>query len=187
MSGPHKVRKMMKKEVENAKRRFRRQKQRNLFATPGIHEMIIILDHLKPSYNVGKIFRTAQAFGARRVDLIGIDFFDPAPGMGAFKKVPAVFHDDFDSCYGTIKESGHTLIILEPDKGKSLFSFSLPLKSAFVLGHEEFGISFEPERFDNIERVAIPQFGTVQSLNVSIAASIVMYEYVKQHAVHPEK
>ncbi len=68
--GSHKVRKMMKREVQNAQRRFRRQKQRNVLAKPGIHEMIIVLDHLKPSYNVGKIFRSADAFGVRRVDLV---------------------------------------------------------------------------------------------------------------------
>ena len=181
MSGPHKVREMMKKEIQNAQRRFRRQKQRNVLAKPGIHEMIIVLDHLKPSYNVGKIFRSADAFGAQRVDLVGIDHFDPAPGMGGFKNVPAKFYDDFDSCYQSLAQTDHTLVILEPEKGTSLFTASLPRKSAFVMGHEEFGISFDPNQYANVMRVAIPQFGKVQSLNVSIAASIVMYEYVKQH------
>ncbi len=179
--GPHKVRMMLKKEVQNARKRFERQRRRNLLAEPGIHEMVIVLDHLKPSYNVGKIFRSAEAFGAGRVDLVGIDFFDPAPGMGSFKHVPAVFHDDFDACHAALTETGHTLVILEPERGESLFDCALPKKSAFVLGHEEFGISFDPDRYTNVMRVGIPQFGKVQSLNVSIAASIVMYEYVRQH------
>jgi tRNA(Leu) C34 or U34 (ribose-2'-O)-methylase TrmL len=45
----------------------------------------------------------------------------------------------------------------------------------------EFGIRFKREQFSAIKTLSIPQFGKVQSLNVSIAASIVMYEYVKQH------
>jgi tRNA G18 (ribose-2'-O)-methylase SpoU len=56
----------------------------------------------------------------------------------------------------------------------------LPHKSAFILGHEEFGCSFVPDDYPQMQTLTIPQFGSVQSLNVSIAASVVMYEYVRQ-------
>ena len=179
--GAHKIRMQMKRERENAQRRFKRQKQRNVLASPGIHDLIIVLDHLKPSYNIGKIFRSAQAFGVKEVHLVGIDFFDPAPGMGAFKAVPAIFHDNFAPCYTMISAKGYTPVILEPDKGDSLMECRLPQKSAFVFGHEEFGISFDPAGYKGVARLAIPQYGAVQSLNVSVAASIVMYEYARQH------
>ena len=58
----------------------------------------------------------------------------------------------------------------------------LPEKSAFVFGHEEFGISFEPDLFPEVERLTIPQYGRSQSLNVSVAASIILYEYTRQFA-----
>ena len=48
-----------------------------------------------------------------------------------------------------------------------------------MLGHEEFGFSFEPQDYPELQKLTIPQFGSVQSLNVSIAASVVMYEYVE--------
>ncbi len=182
--GAHKIRMQMKRERENAQRRFKRQKQRNVLASPGIHDLIVVLDNLKPSYNIGKIFRSAQAFGVKEVHLVGIDFFDPAPGMGAFKAVPAIFHQDFEACYTMISAKGYTPVILEPDKGGSLMESTLPLKSAFVFGHEEFGISFDPAGYKGVKRLAIPQYGAVQSLNVSIAASIVMYEYARQHGGH---
>lgn len=182
--GAHKIRMQMKRERENAQRRFRRQKQRNVLASPGIHDLIVVLDNLKPSYNIGKIFRSAQAFGVNEVHLVGIDFFDPAPGMGAFKAVPAIFHPDFEACYTMISAKGYTPVILEPDKGASLMDSPLPQKSAFVFGHEEFGISFDPADYKGVTRLAIPQYGAVQSLNVSVAASIVMYEYARQHGDH---
>ena len=182
--GSKKERMIKAREVKNAQERFRKQKRKNLLAKPGVHQMVIVLDHLKPSFNIGKIFRSAEAFGALRVDLVGIDYFDPAPGKGAFKHVPARFHDDFEGCYASLGESGHTPVILEPERGESIYRCSLPERSAFVLGNEEFGISFDPERFPDIRRVAIPQYGRVQSLNVSVAASIVMYEYVRQHGAH---
>ena len=179
--GPHRVRLMMKSERDLAKRRFRRQRNKNYLAKPGIHDCVIVLDHLKPTYNIGKIFRSADAFGAREIHLVGIDFFDPAPGMGAFKWVPAIFHDTFFTCYTGLINNGYTPCILEPGKGESISEIKLPVKSAFILGHEEYGISFEPDLFPEIKRLTIPQFGKSQSLNVSVAASIVLYDYIRQH------
>ena len=142
---------------------------------------MIVLDHLKPAFNIGKIIRSADAFGAQAVHLIGIDFFDPAPAMGSFKWVPVKFHRDFASCYGELGNRGFTFFTLEPESGQKLPAVSLPQRCAFVLGHEEFGLSFNKSDFGGIESLTVPQFGKVQSLNVSIAASIVMYEYVRQH------
>ncbi|MDZ7667102.1 MAG: TrmH family RNA methyltransferase [Desulfotignum sp.] len=62
----------------------------------------------------------------------------------------------------------------------------LPEKSAFILGHEERGLQFEPELFDRLQRLTIPQYGRSDSLNVSVAASIVLYEYVRQIRVRSE-
>jgi len=172
---------MMKAERDMARRRFRRQRNKNYLAEPGVHDCVIVLDHLKPTYNIGKIFRSADAFGAREIHLVGIDFFDPAPGMGAFKWVPAVFHNNFFSCYTHLVNKGYVPFILEPDKGDAVTETNLPLKSAFIFGHEEYGISFEPDLYPGIHRLTIPQFGKSQSLNVSVAASIMLYEYTRQH------
>lgn len=180
--GPHKIREMMKGEKEMARRRFRRQRNKNRLAAPGIHDCIIVLDRLKPTFNIGKIFRSAEAFSARELHLVNISYFDPAPGMGAFKWVPAVFHHTFLSCYSELLKKGYTPYILEPGKGEPVSQVHLPRKSAFVFGHEEFGLSFEPDLYPEIKRLTIPQFGRSQSLNVSIAASIILYEYTRQHA-----
>ena len=184
--GPHKIRQMMRAEREAAKRRFRRQRNRNYLATPGVHKCIIVLDSLKPTFNIGKIFRSAEAFGCQELHLIGIDFFDPGPAMGAFKWVPTHFHSRFMTCYAQLVERGYTPFILEPGQGTAIMQTRLPLKSAFVFGHEEFGISFEPDLFPRVRRLTIPQYGRSQSLNVSVAASIVLYEYTRQHTEAPE-
>jgi tRNA G18 (ribose-2'-O)-methylase SpoU len=70
---------------------------------------------------------------------------------------------------------------LEPADGEKLSNVKLPAKSAFIFGNEEFGISFSKEDFKELKSLKIPQFGQVQSINVSVAASIVMYEYIRQH------
>lgn len=180
--GPHKIRQMMKAERDMARRRFRRQRNKNRLAAPGIHDCIIVLDHLKPTFNIGKIFRSAEAFGAKEVHLVDIEFFDPAPGMGAFKWVPAIFHNTFLACYSELVNNHYTPFILEPAKGDCVSETGLPQKSAFIFGHEEFGLSFEPDLYPEIKRLTIPQFGKSQSLNVSVAASIILYEYTRQHS-----
>ena len=171
----------LKAERDLAQKRFRREYNKNRMAVPGIHKCIVVLDGLKPTFNIGKIFRSAETFGCHEVHLIGTDFFDPAPGMGAFKWVPAHFHQRFMTCYTQLLERGYTPFILEPARGEAIMDTALPEKSAFVFGHEEHGISFEPDLYPEVKRLTIPQYGRSQSLNVSVAASIILYEYTRQH------
>ncbi len=160
--------------------RYDKERQKNLLAKPGAHEFVLILDQLKAGYNVGKIFRSAEAFGAKAVHLVKIEPFDPSPAKGSFRKVPALFHETFAACHAELAAQGYTFFVLDPQGATSLCATKLPLKSAFVLGHEEFGFSFDAKDYTKLGKVTIPQFGSVQSLNVSIAASVVMYEYVRQ-------
>jgi len=163
-----------------AKQRYDKHRQRNILAQPGVHEFVMVLDNLKGGFNPPKIFRSAQAFGAHAIHLVNVPWFDPAPAKGAFKYVPARFHDSFADCYATLKDQGYRFFILEPAEGINLQDAILPAKSAFILGNEELGISFDALDYPDIQRLKIQQFGSVDSLNVSIAASIVMYEYIRQ-------
>ena len=167
-------------ERQQAIKRFRNQRRRNALAKPGSKEFIVVLDHLKPRFNVGKIFRSADAFGAKEVQLVGIDFFDPAPAMGSFKWVPARFFDQFRSCHDELIGRGYHIFRLDPCNGSLLSQATFPERSAFVFGHEEYGFSFDANDFPDIVPLSIPQFGRVQSLNVSVAASLTMYEYIRQ-------
>ncbi len=160
--------------------RYEKQRRRNLLAKPGVHDFIIVMDSLKAGFNIPKILRSAEIFGACEVHLVNIGPFDPAASKGAFKNVPARFFDSFDQCYADLAARGYSLFALEADRGKKLQDASFPGKSAFIFGHEEFGLSFNPDDYPDIKGLSIPQFGQIESLNVSIAASIVMYEYIRR-------
>lgn len=162
--------------------RYERERTRNALAKPGEHRFAIVLDSLKAGFNVAKIFRSAQAFGAAEVHLVNIGPFDPAPAKGALRNVPARFHDRFDAAYRELERRGFQLFALSPDPGPSLPACQLPATAAFVFGHEEHGFSFDLAAYPGIRPLQIPQAGPMQSLNVSIAASIVMYEYQRQHS-----
>jgi tRNA G18 (ribose-2'-O)-methylase SpoU len=160
--------------------RYTKQRQRNLLAKPGVHDFILVLDHMKAGFNVAKIFRSAEAFGACEIHLVGIGPFDPAPAKGAFKKVPARFYEDFRESYEELVQRGYRVLALDVARGESLIKAEIPEKAAFVLGHEEMGLSFQPEEYPDIGFLSIPQYGQVESLNVAVAASVVMYEYVRR-------
>lgn len=183
--GLRKIRKQLVYERRWLRKKFEKHRRINIRAAePGVHRFVIVLDHLKPTYNVGKIFRSADAFGAREVHLVGIPFFNPVPAMGSFKWVPARFHDDFPTCHRELSANGYRMFRLDPETGRPVSRVDLPEKSAFIFGHEEFGISFDPADYPDIQALTIPQFGKVQSLNVSIASAIVMYEYARRHGAH---
>lgn len=165
----------------NALWRYQRARQRNMLAEPGPHTVVLVLDHLRADFNVPKIFRSAEAFGAHSVHLIGIGPFDPAPAKGAFRHVPARFHDGFAACRIALAEDSFELLALDPRAGESLAEVALPRRCAFVLGHEAHGLSDEVRQDQNLRLLRIPQWGSVESLNVAVAASLALYEYVRQH------
>ncbi len=152
------------------------------FATPGPHDFRIILDHPKPSFNIGKIFRSAEIFGSAGLDIIGLKEFDLRPAKGAFKYVPTRFHTDFTSCHEHLTNEQFTLFVLDPTAPTPLYQQNLPKKCGFIFGHEEYGFTFQTEDYPNIVPLSIPQFGQIESMNLSVAASIVMYEYISQHS-----
>ncbi len=161
--------------------RYRKDRQRNVLAQPGPHPFVFVLDHLKAGFNVPKIFRSAQAFGGAEVHLVNIGVFDTAPAKGAFRKVPARFHDDFAAAHTELSARGYTFYALTADGEHDLRQVRLAEKSAFVVGNEEFGLSFDPADYPDMQTLRIPLFGQMESLNASVAAAIVMYEYVRQH------
>ena len=166
---------------KNALLRYKKERYKNRLATAGVHDFMLILDHLKAGFNVPKIFRSAESFGASAIHLINVDPFDPAPAKGSFRKVPAHFYDNFDDCYTLLQEQSYSMFSLDARADTLLGNAALPRKSAFIMGNEGMGHSFDPSRYPEIRHLAIPQFGQTESLNVSIAASIVMYEYVRQY------
>jgi tRNA G18 (ribose-2'-O)-methylase SpoU len=171
------------KKLKQMERDFMKEKALNTLALPGVHELVVVLDNLKPDFNVGKIFRSSDAFGVKEIHLVGIPFFSPATAMGSFRHVPAKFFESFKPCYDLLKSQGYEIYIFEPTGGSNLSQTQFPKKAALVMGHEEFGISFDKKDFPEIKTITVAQFGKVQSLNVSIAASVAMYEYVRQQ--HP--
>ena len=150
-----------------------------MMSIPGQFPYVLILDNLKVDFNIGKIIRSAEALGAHAVDIVGTLFFDPMPAKGCLKRVPWTMKKTFHESYRKWSDQGYTLYAFDSEAEVCIHEESFPDKSAFILGHEGAGLSFKKEHYPNIKFIKIPQFGKVESLNVAVAASIVMYEFVR--------
>jgi tRNA G18 (ribose-2'-O)-methylase SpoU len=165
---------------------FERQRLLNKFmAKPGPLPFVLILDHLKVDFNIGKIIRSAEAFGAHAVDVVGTSFFDPLPAKGCMKRVPWMMTKTFQESYQRWHGEGYTFYGFDSEATQVIYEDTFPDKSAFILGHEGFGFTFKRELYPEVKYVRIPQFGLVESLNVSVAASVVMYEFARSRRFTP--
>lgn len=168
---------------------FERQRLLNkMFAKPGPFPYVLILDNLKVDFNIGKIIRSGEAFGAHAIDVVGTSFFDPMPAKGCMKRVPWTMKKTFHESYVHWAEKGYTFYGFDVEAKESLHEVNFPDKSAFILGNEGVGFSFNKDLYPNIKFIKIPQFGLVESLNVAVAASVVMYEFARsRNFIRPEE
>lgn len=167
---------------------FERQRLLNkMMAKAGPFPFVMILDHLKVDFNIGKIIRSAEAFGAHAVDVVGTSFFDPLPAKGCLKRVPWSMRKTFHESYDTWAQQGYTFYAFDPESTHSIHEVDFPDKSAFILGNEGFGFTFKKELYPAVKFIKIPQMGLVESLNVAVAASVVMYEFARSRNFSPKE
>jgi tRNA G18 (ribose-2'-O)-methylase SpoU len=165
---------------KHARHRYEQDILLSRYQPEGPFPLVLVLDHLKAGFNVGKIIRTANVFGVREVHLIGIPPFDPGPTKGALRHTRTRSFATFAESHAHLTAQGYTLYALELLGQNVVGRTEFPEKTAFVMGHEEFGLSFAPEEFPDVRYIHIPQFGNVDSLNVSVAASLACFEYLRQ-------
>jgi 23S rRNA (guanosine2251-2'-O)-methyltransferase len=142
--------------------------------------MVLVLDHIEDPQNFGAILRSADAFGAalviaptRRASPLGDAAQRTSAGAAAW--VPTVFVQNLADALRRLKERGFWVYAADME-GESLPGFQLPELSCFVLGNEGSGVSrLLLDRAD--QSLSIPMSGHVDSLNVSVAAALFMYEY----------
>lgn len=84
------------------------------------------------------------------------------------------------NCYSQLRKDGFKIYASSiSEDAKSIYELDLSEKVAIVLGNEHRGVSKEASQLAD-ERIIIPMFGMVQSLNVSVAAAIILYEAARQ-------
>lgn len=144
--------------------------------------LVIVMDHVRSLYNVGSVFRTADAFRLAGVCLCGITACPPHPeihktALGAEDSVLWKHYARTEDALEELRAHGYTLLAVEQCKGSTMLQNFIPEKDkryAVVMGNEVKGV--QQQVVDMCEGcLEIPQFGTKHSMNVSVTAGIVMW------------
>jgi len=171
----------MKKTQKQIDKKFQEElRDSRVFAKPGKHSLVLILDHLKPDFNIGKILRTAEFFNFHSIYLWGVEQFDPYIAKGAMRHIPIIVADSKEDFLLPLMQEGFRFFALDLSGKTEMQKIKFPSKTALILGHEEFGVSKELLEHEWVEPLKIAGDGKTQSLNVSIAAAIAGFEYLRQ-------
>ena len=145
-----------------------------------VQDKVLVLDRVRSPYNVGAIFRSAEAFGIARIILVeGTASPEHVRAQrtsrGTTDVVPWEFMPEAEVVSFLKSYDSEEIIALELG-GTSINEFAFPRRGVAVLGSEEFGIS--PEILSCCgSRVSIPMGGSKGSLNVSVAAGILLQRW----------
>lgn len=145
----------------------------------------VVLDNLRSAFNVGSIFRTADAGAAERIHLCGMTAHPPnlklkKTALGALDYVPWTYHASTTEAIRALRAQGVVSIAIEALEGAELHTtFPWPKPVAIVFGNEVTGVRPDAlEMCDGI--VKIPMLGYKQTINVATAFGVVMYEILRQ-------
>jgi len=150
--------------------------------------VVVVLDNIRSMHNVGSVFRTADAFLIQGIYLCG---YTPQPphrdihktALGATETVEWKYFQDIREALKALKEEGYSVFAVEQVEN------SIPLqemarqhsgKTVVVFGNEVSGVGEEALKLCD-GSVEIPQWGMKHSLNISIAAGIVLWELARNH------
>ena len=144
-------------------------------------DVLLICDGVSDPGNLGTLIRTAECSGAGGVVLLKgtVDPYSPKvvrSTMGSVFRVPVYFAEAKDL---PMHLSDYSIVATVLDGSKDLYDIIFPQKVAVVVGNEARGVSEEVASMADI-RTLIPMCGNAESLNASVAGSIVMYEILRQ-------
>ena len=152
--------------------------------------LVIVLDNVRSMHNIGSVFRTSDAYVVEKVVLCGITAQPPHPeihksALGAEFSVDWEYYADTNDAVAALKAQGYEVWAIELAENSVMLQdfFSRPsaqpaTRYAVVLGNEVKGV--QQSVIDQCQGcIELPQFGTKHSLNVSVTAGIVIWEFFK--------
>lgn len=143
--------------------------------------LVLVLDNVFDTYNIGSFFRLADALGAQKIYLCGPIVTPPnikihRASIGTWKWIPWQQFDSIIECLTQLKSQGYHIIACEQNKNSIDYrkaKYKIPI--ALVAGNESTGIS--PQTMKSIDQIVeIPMYGINISLNVLVATSIIGYD-----------
>lgn len=153
----------------------------------GVAALLLVLDGVTDPHNLGACLRVADGAGAHAViapkdHAAGINATVAKVASGAAETMPYFMVTNLARTLGELKERNIWIIGTSDDAPKTLYQVDLKAPTALVLGAEGQGMR-QLTRKTCDELVGIPMMGAVESLNVSVASGVCLYEALRQRAV----
>jgi len=156
---------------------------------PGIYEkgtvpLLLILDKVTDVRNFGAICRTAECSGVNAIIIptrgsAQINADAVKTSAGALQLIPVCREENLKNTIIFLKESGVQIVACTEKTDDYYYSLDFTQPTAIIMGSEEDGISGEYLKLCD-HKAKIPLLGEIQSLNVSVACGVLLYEVVKQ-------
>ena len=146
-------------------------------------DIIVALDDIQDPGNLGTILRTVDSIGLSQI-LVSKGTADPynpkvvRSTMGAIYRVKVIECDNLKETLKEIKKNKFKILVTSLDDSKSVYDIKY-YKKVIVIGNEANGVEEEIVKLAD-EKIKIPMLGKTESLNASVAAGIILYEYVRQ-------
>lgn len=149
--------------------------------------LVLVLDNVRSLNNVGSVFRTADAFMVEKIYLCGITGTPPhrdieKTALGATESVAWEHVPDTLELVKKLQADGYLICAVEQAENSTMLNNFQPepgQKYAFVLGNEVMGVEQEVVSLAEVV-LEIPQFGTKHSLNISVAAGVVIWDFLSK-------
>ncbi len=146
-------------------------------------ELEIAIENLERDFNMGTIVRTANAFNVAKVHVIGRRQWNKRGAMKTDAYLHIEYHESVQAFINATK--GRAVLAIDNTPGaQDIHTAELPANAVLVFGSEGAGLSNELLAAAH-ETIQIEQFGSTRSLNVGVAAGIVMYEWVRRNVLTP--
>jgi tRNA G18 (ribose-2'-O)-methylase SpoU len=146
------------------------------------HAFHVAIENWQHDFNIGTIVRTANAFLAREVHIVGNRRWNRRGAMVTDRYQHVSHHRDVDALARHLHERGVSLLGIDNLPGSQpLETLDLPRDVCLLFGQEGPGLS-EGARTACDGTFSIAQFGSTRSINASAAAAIAMHAWVRQHA-----
>jgi 23S rRNA (guanosine2251-2'-O)-methyltransferase len=147
--------------------------------------IVLVLDNVLDTYNIGSFFRLADAVAAEKIYLCGSVVTPPnikihRSSIGTWKWIPWEEKPSTVDCIKELKAAGYQIIACEQSQNSVYYTqakYKFPI--AIIAGSESFGISTEVLKLVD-QSVEIPMFGINISLNVLVATSIICYDAIQK-------
>ncbi|HYE35807.1 23S rRNA (guanosine(2251)-2'-O)-methyltransferase RlmB [Methylocaldum sp.] len=146
----------------------------------------LVLDHVQDPHNLGACLRTADAAGVQGIIItkdqsVGLTPTVAKVASGAAETVPVYRVTNLNRVLGWLKEAGLWIVGAAGEAEQSLYEIDLAIPLALVIGAEGKGLRrLTRESCDFL--VKIPMFGQIESLNLSVATGVLLFEAVRQRA-----